>query len=53
MTYDEYLLKCASVANVLAKIASGAYVAPEERAKAFKESIELFDYEMSHKVKRN
>lgn len=50
MTNEEYLLKCESVAKVLAKIANGAYVSQEERAKAFKDAIELFNYETSQKV---
>ena len=49
MTYEEYLLKCESVADVLVKIARGVYVSPEERLKAFKDAIELFNYETSRK----
>ena len=49
MTYEEYLLKCESVADVLVKIARGTYVSPEERLKAFKDAIELVNYETSRK----
>ena len=49
MTYEEYLLKCESVADVLVKIARGVYVSPEERLKAFKDAIELVNYETSRK----
>ena len=45
MTYAEYLIKCESVAKVLSKIVRGEYVSPEERFKAFKDAVELFDYE--------
>lgn len=45
MTKEEYLLKCKSVANVLAKIINGEYVSPEERLKACKDAVELFNYE--------
>lgn len=45
MTYAEYLIKCESVAKVLVKIVRGEYVYPEERFKAFKDAVELFDYE--------
>ncbi len=47
MTSEEYLLKCESVADVLVKIARGVYVPPEERLKAFKDAIELVNYETS------
>jgi len=47
---EEYLSKCESVAKVLVKIARGIYVSQEERAKAFKDAIELFNYEKSQKV---
>ena len=46
---EEYLLKCESVADVLVKIARGVYVSPEERLKAFKDAIELINYETSRK----
>lgn len=49
MTYEKYLLKCESVAKVLTKIANRIYVLPEERAKAIKDAIELFNYETSQK----
>lgn len=45
MTKEEYLLKCKSVANVLAKIINGEYVSPEERLKDCKDAVELFNYE--------
>ena len=45
MTYAEYLIKCESVVKVLVKIVRGEYISPEERFKAFKDAVELFDYE--------
>ena len=41
MTQEEYLAKCMSVANVLAKIAKGMEVSREERLMALKDAIEV------------
>ena len=42
MTQEEYLEKCASVANALAKITKGIVVSREERLKASLDAIEIF-----------
>ena len=42
MTKEECLKKCTSIANVLAKIMSGATVSFEERLSACKDAIDVF-----------
>ena len=49
MNKSEYLEKCISVANVLAKIINGVEVSSEERLKAFLDAIEILNYEKSLK----
>ena len=45
MTKEEYLEKCISVADVLAKIIKGIEVSPNERLEACKDAIEIFYYD--------
>ena len=49
MNKNEYLEKCMSVANVLAKIINGVEVSREERLKAFLDAVEVLNYEKSLK----
>ncbi len=49
MDKNEYLEKCMSVANVLAKIINGMDVSREERLKAFLDAVEVLNYEKSLK----
>lgn len=49
MDKNEYLEKCMSIANMLAKIINGAEVSREERLKAFFDAVEVLNYEKSLK----
>ena len=53
MNEAEYLEKCMSVADVLAKITKGIFVSPEERLKACKDAIEVFYYDNLQKIKES
>ena len=51
MNEIEYLEKCMSVTDVLAKITKGVFVSPEERLKACKDAMEVFYYDNLQKKK--